>query len=195
MDRTGQSWTPKETGLLIKFFQSGNDIQDISKTMGRPPDAILHRLIKLGILGFQETSNPQRSGEIWQQREINELKKEFNSGISIEVIATKHKRDKNAVLHKLIELRIFDLNDRNILRKFSDKVYSEGPSSVSTEYDPYKILGVKRSATKQEIRDRYMHLIKAYHPDMANSKEAKMVFEEKIKEINGAYADINKRNI
>ncbi|GAB6162747.1 J domain-containing protein [Desulfothermus naphthae] len=50
--------------------------------------------------------------------------------------------------------------------------------------DYYKILGVSRNATQEEINKAFKKLAKKYHPDFnPNNKEA----EEKFKEINEAY--------
>lgn len=60
--------------------------------------------------------------------------------------------------------------------------------------DYYKILGVSRTASDEEIRKAFRKLARKYHPDMnKNNKEA----EEKFKEINEAYevlGDAEKRN-
>lgn len=50
--------------------------------------------------------------------------------------------------------------------------------------DYYKILGVSRNATKEEIKKAFRELALKYHPDRNKSKEA----EEKFKEISEAYA-------
>jgi ketosteroid isomerase-like protein len=47
----------------------------------------------------------------------------------------------------------------------------------------YKILGVKETASEEEIRQRWIELSKLYHPDLGEGSK----LEEKIKEINEAY--------
>jgi curved DNA-binding protein CbpA len=49
--------------------------------------------------------------------------------------------------------------------------------------DFYKILGVKENASEEEIRARWVELIKHYHPDRGKD----MASDEKIREINEAY--------
>ena len=50
--------------------------------------------------------------------------------------------------------------------------------------DPYKVLGVERTATEEAIRAAYRKLAKRYHPDLnPGKKEA----EERFKAISGAY--------
>jgi len=54
---------------------------------------------------------------------------------------------------------------------------------MTEEKDYYKILGVSRNASLDEIKKAYRKLALAYHPDRNKSKEA----HEKFKEINQAY--------
>lgn len=58
--------------------------------------------------------------------------------------------------------------------------------------DPYKVLGVSPTATDEEIKKAYRALARKYHPDnYANNPLADLV-QEKMKEINEAYDEIQK---
>lgn len=54
--------------------------------------------------------------------------------------------------------------------------------------DYYKILGISKNATEDEIKKAYRKLAMKYHPDLNSSKDA----EDKMKEINEAYEQVMK---
>lgn len=58
--------------------------------------------------------------------------------------------------------------------------------------DPYKVLGVSRNATDDEIKAAYRELAKKYHPDNYVDNPLADLVEEKMKEINEAYDAIQK---
>lgn len=57
-------------------------------------------------------------------------------------------------------------------------------NGMASKRDYYEVLGVSRTASKDEIKDAYRKLAMQYHPDRNKSPDA----EEKFKEISEAYA-------
>src|SRR3954452_1109995 len=55
---------------------------------------------------------------------------------------------------------------------------------MATRTDPYKVLGVDKKASKEDIKKAYRRLVRQYHPDR-NAGDPKA--EERFKEVNQAY--------
>ena len=53
--------------------------------------------------------------------------------------------------------------------------------------DPYEVLGVRKNASMDEIKEAYKELIKKYHPDKYQNNPLADLAQEKLKEINEAY--------
>ncbi len=58
--------------------------------------------------------------------------------------------------------------------------------------DPYKILGVSRSASDDEIKKAYRDLARKYHPDAYIDNPLADLAQEKMKQINEAYDQIQR---
>ncbi|MBQ3864490.1 MAG: DnaJ domain-containing protein [Clostridia bacterium] len=56
--------------------------------------------------------------------------------------------------------------------------------------DPYKILGVSPSASDDEVKDAYRKLVKKYHPDRYVNTPLYEQAQEKLKQVNMAYDEI-----
>lgn len=58
--------------------------------------------------------------------------------------------------------------------------------------NPYEVLGLKPSASQDEIKAAYRKLIKQYHPDQYTNNPLKDLADEKMREINAAYDTLTK---
>lgn len=56
--------------------------------------------------------------------------------------------------------------------------------------DPYKVLGVTRDASDDEIKKAYRDLARKYHPDKYRDSDLADLATEKMKEVNAAYEEI-----
>ena len=58
--------------------------------------------------------------------------------------------------------------------------------------DPYKVLNIPSTATDEEVKKAYRELARKYHPDNYHDNPLADLAQEKMKEINEAYAAIQK---
>ena len=58
--------------------------------------------------------------------------------------------------------------------------------------DPYRVLGIQKNATDEEVKQAYRNLARKYHPDGYVNNPLADLAEEKMREINEAYDQIQK---
>lgn len=58
--------------------------------------------------------------------------------------------------------------------------------------NPYQVLGVSPNATDEEIKTAYRELARKYHPDKYRDSDLADLANEKMKDINAAYEEIQK---
>ena len=59
--------------------------------------------------------------------------------------------------------------------------------------DPYNVLNVSKDASDEEVKKAYRELARKYHPDNYANNPLSDLAQEKMKEINEAYDEINRR--
>ena len=56
--------------------------------------------------------------------------------------------------------------------------------------NPYEILGIKETATDAEVKAAYKEMVKKYHPDRHTNNPLGDLAEEKLRQVNAAYDEI-----
>ena len=114
------NWNEKEVKIVRDEFAKGTSVKEIAKKVGRNEDAVVYRLIKIGILGYPQ-EEAENYGMLWSYTEKDQLLREYKEGIPIENIARIHRRSKNAILFRLNEYNAFDITKRSELNKYINK--------------------------------------------------------------------------
>lgn len=60
--------------------------------------------------------------------------------------------------------------------------------------NPYEVLGIKQTASEEEIKAAYRTMVKKYHPDKHQDNPLSDLAEEKLMEVNEAYEMLTNEN-
>ena len=104
--------------------------------------------------------------------------------------------EENTLRQIALLLYVSDFYLSSIRARHAGGQYSGGSTSTSSYYakDPYKVLGIDKSATDDEVKKAYRRMAMKYHPDRVETmgEEIKKNAEKQFKEINEAYETIKK---
>ena len=93
----------------------------------------------------------------------------------------------------LLDIEPFDISMSPYLQLENKSDYqSQEFEMPKASIKSYVILGIPEYSSNEEIVKRYKTLCKTFHPDMSLSKEAKIEFEKRFKEIGDAYKELCK---
>jgi DnaJ-class molecular chaperone len=75
----------------------------------------------------------------------------------------------------------------------SDSKDQFSKDSAQQQWDPYRVLGIDRSASIEDIKHAYRELARKYHPDKLEhlGDEFKVLAEMRFKEIQQAYQELS----
>ena len=109
----GKAWTTSDDEDLVKEFDTGRTIKELSEERGRTVGAIRSRLIKLGKTESEVNETNQLGNNLysnsWAPEEDDQLIKDFDDGVPLADLSSKFGRNRGAIQNRLLTLgrRIF----------------------------------------------------------------------------------------
>ena len=94
-----EPWTEEETEELKQMAADGVDRTDMSRQLGRSPNAIKMKLQSLGLYVAKPAARP------WTSADEAELVRLYRAGTSFATLAAAFGRTERAILSRLIRLR------------------------------------------------------------------------------------------
>ncbi len=110
--RSGSEWEEHEILTLRRSFETKTEPSIIAKQLGRSRGAIRTQLIKMGLIhpNWHEQAKQKyaRHGTPWSKEEQNEVKSLFQSGLSLDEIASKYQRSAYAIRMQLEKMGLIE---------------------------------------------------------------------------------------
>jgi len=105
----GKAWTTSEDEDLVKEFDIGRTIKELSEKHGRTQGAIQSRLSKLGKIESEDNTTNQFQGNNiqsnpWTAEEDDQMIREFDTGVSLRELSSKYGRNMGAIQTRLLTL-------------------------------------------------------------------------------------------
>ena len=95
-----EPWTTEDENLLYSLVEEKATQKEMSEALGRSPRSVKMKLMELGLY------EKKASARSWSENEEQKLIALYNSGADFENIALELGRSVNAVVSRLVHLRI-----------------------------------------------------------------------------------------
>ena len=97
-------WTEEEEQQLAAEYGRGLSVVEICTAHARTASGIVSRLTKLGLLKEDDANGKKR----WTEKEELQLLAEYDAAMSLEEMASRHKRSLSGILGRLSKLNLAD---------------------------------------------------------------------------------------
>lgn len=96
-----KNWNNEEVDKLTLLYNSGLKTEDIAVKMGRTVNSIESKLRKIGLMQSRNVGKPNKSGNIWREQDVLELRRLVNEGYNVEQLAKHFNRTEMAITIKV----------------------------------------------------------------------------------------------
>ena len=104
-----EPWTSEDENILYELTENNATRKEMSEKLGRTPRSIKMKLLELGLY---EKKNSARA---WTENEEQKLVSLYNSGADFENISLELGRSVNAIVKRLIHMRMKIFDDREAI--------------------------------------------------------------------------------
>ena len=166
------------------------------KYMPTIQDEIRQNLTRMGVSGLTiDMRYDIKTNQALLKFIFNDKSYEMRVGNQKDVRANMYalsRRIEYKVRMHLLDIESFDISISPYLAIEDKSGFGNASESIKASGKFYAVLGIPEYTNDEDIKKRYLHLVKTYHPDMALSEEAKTEFTKRLAEINEAYGEIKK---
>lgn len=96
-----KNWSTEEINKLTQLYESGIKTSDIAIEMDRTINSIESKLRKIGLMQSKNVGKPNKSGNVWKEKDIIELRQLVNEGYTVKQLAEYFNRTEMAILLKV----------------------------------------------------------------------------------------------
>lgn len=99
-----KEWTTGEQVIAEKMYKDGKNIEEIADELDRSHYSIESKLRKMGVMVSKNSGKSVKSGNIWREKDLEELKLLIDSGYTVKQLAERFGRSETAITIKVSRL-------------------------------------------------------------------------------------------